>query len=472
MCILSAFSGVTTAQCIAVGAAAVLLAVLATLAYTRWRSRRGADEPAPASPPVPFGSPPQPSASPIFTRSSKYPAALLVTSIMFPGAAGVTTMMLALLKRDIWINQSPRRAFIFGTLIAFGAWILAAPFFRRFGDARTADTGTYSQLASRALALRGRLSSAGVAYDPDAEHPLAAAESALGLWGYPPSTGVPWATGAGYDAVRRLIHAAEEAQLPTEGADAIYVGLVDRAALNDSHVPGWLDQVRWLDEAIRGLGGPEILEGLPGEPASPPSRPVMAAEQAAAILRWTRSSLNSFRDSRREELTTVRNQLFGTVLFTGLMAYLLLGIALFAGAKPPNIIAGVVFYTIGALVGLFKRLHSRFATPTIAVSETIDFTTVRLIATPLFSGLAAIGGVVVTSLLLSLNTTKGQAAPQLKEVFDLGLNPGGILAAAVFGLTPALLVNALERKADKWKTELASATPTESQAAPPVAATR
>jgi hypothetical protein len=416
---------------------------------------------------------PEERSSPIFTRNSKYPAGLLVTSIMFPGAAGATTMMLSLLGRDIWINQSPRRAFIFGTLIAFTAWILSAPLFRRFGDARTADTGTYSQLAARALALRGRMSKQGAPYDPDAEHPLAAAESALGLWGYPAATGVPWATGAGYDAVRRLIHAAEEAQLPTHGEDAIYVALVDRSALNESHVPGWVDQVRWLDEAIHGLGGPVIEKGLPVPLTSPPApAPVLSPEQAAAVLRWTRAALNTFRDSRREELTTVRNQLFGTVLFTGLMAYLLLGIALFAGAQPKNIIAGVVFYTVGALVGLFKRLHSRFATPAIAVSETIDFTTVRLIATPLFSGLAAIGGVVVTSLLLSLNTTKGGSAPQLTEVFDLGQNPGGILAAAVFGLTPALLVNALERKADKWKTELASATPTESQAAPPSPATR
>jgi hypothetical protein len=391
---------------------------------------------------------------------------------MFPGAAGATTMMLALLQRDIWINQSPRRAFIFGTALAFTAWVLVAPLFRRFGDARTADTGTYSQLAARALALRGRMSKQGAPYDPNAEHPLAAAESALGLWGYPAATGAPWATGAGYDAVRRLLHAAEEAQLPTQGEDAIYAALVDRAALNDSHVPGWMDQVRWLDEAIRGLGGPVIVKGLPSQPTSPPTPSgALSAEQAAAVLRWTRAALNSFRDSRREELTTVRNQLFGTVLFTGLMAYLLLGIALFAGAEPKNIIAGVVFYTIGALVGLFKRLHSRFATPTIAVGETIDFTTVRLVATPLFSGLAAIGGVVVTSLLLSLNSTKGASTPQLTEIFDLGKNPGGILAAAVFGLTPALLVNALERKADKWKTELASATPTESQAAPPAAAT-
>ena len=63
--------------------------------------------------------------------------------------------------------------------------------------------------------------------------------------------------------------------------------------------------------------------------------------------------------------------------------------------------------------------------------------TARLMAAPLYSGLAAIGGVLVVQQ-------------------NLALNVANILIAAAFGLTPSLLTSAIQKEADQYKTDLKS----------------
>jgi hypothetical protein len=53
------------------------------------------------------------------------------------------------------------------------------------------------------------------------------------------------------------------------------------------------------------------------------------------------------------------------------------------------------------------------------------------------------------------------AVPPLSEVFAIGDNPLGLIAAAVFGFTPSLLSTSLQNRADKWKEELKSSAPAE-----------
>ena len=83
--------------------------------------------------------------------------------------------------------------------------------------------------------------------------------------------------------------------------------------------------------------------------------------------------------------------------------------------------------------------------------------------TPLASGLAAIGGVVITAYATALNTGVNSSVqvPPLSQVFDIAANPLGLIAAAVFGFTPSLLAASLQSRADKWKEELKSSAPGE-----------
>ena len=109
----------------------------------------------------------------------------------------------------------------------------------------------------------------------------------------------------------------------------------------------------------------------------------------------------------------------------------------------------------------------------------------RLIQTPLFSGLAAVGGVVLLSIVPALTppvttstpskpassfpgattttTTAAQPAatstntiPSLDAIFDLSSNEKGLVIAAIFGLTPTLLVARLRAQSEGLKSGLKS----------------
>ena len=68
-----------------------------------------------------------------------------------------------------------------------------------------------------------------------------------------------------------------------------------------------------------------------------------------------------------------------------------------------QIIAGGTFYLIGASVGLFRQLRQA-ATAETVTEEDFGLGMVRLVHTPLASGLAAIGGVVLTAYATAFST--------------------------------------------------------------------
>jgi hypothetical protein len=78
---------------------------------------------------------------------------------------------------------------------------------------------------------------------------------------------------------------------------------------------------------------------------------------------------------------------------------------------------------------------------------------VRLVQTPLFSGLAAVGGVVLVRLAQGQGAKTGEAFT-LATTFDLAQNPYGLVAAAFFGLAPALLLSGLQQRIDSYRTDL------------------
>jgi hypothetical protein len=176
------------------------------------------------------------------------------------------------------------------------------------------------------------------------------------------------------------------------------------------------------------------------------------------------------------------------------------------------VLAGTVFFMAGALVGLFKRLRDDSASDSSA-EEDYGFSRARLVHTPLFSGLAAIGGVILFAMIpwlinlelitpasstppsvivsttpIGATITPASAAnnsavatvaptelpttppeseepstvvvqrslPQLQDIFSLRRNPFGIVVAAAFGLVPALLIGALQRQIDEYKKDLRS----------------
>ena len=209
-----------------------------------------------------------------------------------------------------------------------------------------------------------------------------------------------------------------------------------------------------------------------------------ASAQARFILRDVRHAINQYRDARREGLARARNQLIWTGLITGLLAYSLLAFAVLVAVPYKSLIAGLVFFLVGAVVGLFDQL--RVSTATESGTEDFGLGQARLFYTPVLSGLAAIGGVLITAMLYAslsgplltftyptpsatpdasaggnaLNQARSAqvdlAPPRLDQNFDLEDDRFGLVIAAVFGLTPSLLVARLQGQADRYKADLQS----------------
>src|SRR5215467_992245 len=192
------------------------------------------------------------------------------------------------------------------------------------------------------------------------------------------------------------------------------------------------------------------INGPSAAPASTSDAPVETEEQvsdeeiqARSDLREVRHVLNEFRDNRWEAIVRVRNQFVCTMILTGLTMYVLLQFAILAGAPPATMRSVTAFFLVGALVGLFYRLYTESQT-----SKSIDdyrLALARLVAIPLFSGLAAVGGVLLT-----------QTVTSTVNVFDPKNILAELIVAAAFGLTPSLLFGMLQKQTEQYKTDLKS----------------
>ncbi|MBV9257515.1 MAG: hypothetical protein JO215_05805, partial [Ktedonobacteraceae bacterium] len=117
------------------------------------------------------------------------------------------------------------------------------------------------------------------------------------------------------------------------------------------------------------------------------------------------------------------------------------------------IAAAAAFYLVGAVTGLFGRFY-REAMADTAVDD-FGFSTARLVATPLLSGLAGIGGVMLTVMLTALGDTLGNTGNiTMNNIFHM--DPRLFFVAAIFGLTPNLLIKGLQEEASKYATDIQS----------------
>ena len=182
--------------------------------------------------------------------------------------------------------------------------------------------------------------------------------------------------------------------------------------------------------------------GRPNDPSNEYSDDINIRTQARTIIREVRVTLHQFRDDCWERLVRVRNHLVRMTLLTGIALYLLLELAILAGADVQMIIAATVFYLVGAIVGLYSRLYEQARSETSV--DDFNLASARLLAAQLYSGIAAIGGVVIVQRAILASST----------VFNLNLS--NILIAAAFGLTPSLFTNAIQKEAEQYKTDLKS----------------
>jgi putative effector of murein hydrolase LrgA (UPF0299 family) len=134
------------------------------------------------------------------------------------------------------------------------------------------------------------------------------------------------------------------------------------------------------------------------------------------------------------------------MILTGLILYIFIEFVIITINKVeiemPMLEAATIFFFVGAVVGLFGRLYDQSKTDTSI--DDFRLAAARLIAAPLYSGIAALGGVLIVQ----------RAVLGSNNMFELSLST--VLVAAVFGLTPSLFTNAIQKEADQYKSDLSS----------------
>jgi hypothetical protein len=335
-----------------------------------------------------------------------------------------------------------------------------------------AQVRAYSELSLRTDQLLSRLQV--IAKDKGGEPAYQEACSALDLASGDLKSNEPgpqWASAIGYVNAWRAIHRSEEALIDVDEPSVVTAGaLLDDLRLDGSTIPGRDRLVLFLHQAldeIDPVAATRYLQIRPSErmATAPDSIQELAHLRARAMLREVRRAINDFRDARTEDIIKTRNILRRTFAFAALVSYALLAVAVLVDTKPALIANAAGLFLIAALVGLFQRLNNT----QVGQSTVDDFglDDAQLLAGPLVSGIAGIGGVVLIAAApvaaaafgaVNGATTTGVAVPTLDfaAIFDIARNPLAVLVAAIFGLTPRLLLSRLESETARLKSDIRS----------------
>lgn len=355
-----------------------------------------------------------------------------------------------------------------GAAAALGIWVFVAPVMRWIAEADKAQPRSYGELVIRTRGLATKL------HEIQALPPQESSETEARLklaWSYvryleaelgdpdenrPASAGFRYANAVGYMNLWRALHRAEELLILIQPKQEAFA-----ASLNDSLRLSSMPSATIYSAKIRkalAVFGKEAAPAICDDTvklAEPPEPPDTQAT-AIAVLSEVRHAFNIYKDDTWERLIRQRNRLLRTVLITSTVALLMLTIAVLFGVSKSALSAAVAIALVGAIVGLFARLGAEAkAGPAL---DDFGLFEARLLATPILSGLAAIGGVLVLTFgasFLTTGTASAETQTTLEKAFSLSDNPRALVTAALFGLTPELLTGWLSKQSETIRTELA-----------------
>jgi len=397
-------------------------------------------------------------------------ASAVLTAALLPGLAATVSVALYIAQGQWvgWLNDGGPRAYLVGSAVGVIAWLLLAVAARGIATPAGGNPSAYGQLCEMLADLEANHRSLeGEAVNASGRTALAVAGEHLrymrACLDGDRLPGQAWAFGSGYVGLWRRAHRVEEELLMVRPrATVIGAAVHDMLRLTGSTIP---KRERLLAELVEAMGAidPRATATYLGAAQLRGRAPARGPELGPrAVLVAVRRSINDFRDQRRAGLVRARNHLLATMAATGLVTYVFLGIAFLMQAPVSAIVAFSAFYLTGAVVGLFRQLQA--ASTRYAVAED-DFglSYARLMHAPLFSGLAAVAGVMLTALASQLmlangttGATSGLKIPSLDQVFSLSTNQGGLVFAAMFGLVPNLFIARLQLRAESYKDDLRS----------------
>ena len=434
-----------------------------------------------------------------------YGAALVAGYAVVPGIATVFTVIFFLATSNVpgW------QIVLWGFIVTGVLWLVLSVPLSALTSARAANPHNYGLLENRLSRLETRLFvlQSTTSEDQLKQYQRVALEEAydnltkLQALIYSSTSRLPWVLAMGYVNAWNWLHRTEEALIKIEPVEMVVSGAYhDYMAISNSKMNNSQDLLTNLTSATKTLdptfanvfaatslspGESEVLGeigqnvnkiersvhqiavklGLPlndgddsSAKADQDNSSVPDAEANARVTLYEiRRALNEFRDTQRLGLVSVRNQLMANIFVTGLVTYALLCTVVLAvsttnipgQAGRATILAAVIFYIVGAISGLFGRIYNESRANN--GGDDYGLSLVRLISTPLISGLAGIGGAFLYNILV-LQGALG-ASVNLSTIFTIN-RLDYLIAAAIFGFAPNLLMRGLQ--SNKYVTALQS----------------
>lgn len=421
-----------------------------------------------------------------------YAASLVETLVGVPIVASIVTLGIYF---SIPVSTAPNwYPVVFGMLYTYIAWWVIALPFSYLTTVQASNPRSYGLLITRLHQLEARLMEI-EAQSRDgksgqmARYQLVALREAYKnfedldrlLYKYP--SGLQWVLYMGYINAWGMLHRAEEALIEVEPVEMVIRGaLHDKLAIQDSNLSSREELLKKMRQAVKELYpamesrfrtnrpdengeefhklkkhlkqiadklGMELNDDLTDTYLDNQVISVEAEARARLTLREIRRTLNGFRDHLWEGLVRARNNLFATIFIAGLVTHILLVIFILSSSSTQSeLLATAVFYSVGAVFGLAGRIY-RESQMSTAVDD-YGLSLARLIATPVLSGLAGLGGVLLFSTILVESSPSS-----ITSIFTLN-QLDFIIAAAIFGLTPNLLIRGLQQRAEKYMSALKS----------------
>jgi hypothetical protein len=370
---------------------------------------------------------------------------LLAAIIPLPFLAALITIIVYLSPSSFqWLGASAM-VIILGLIITLVLWLLLAIPCRSFATAKGGKPSDFASLQRTAVFLKeqlGIVKSERATQDTEYKAAIADIESnRKNYYDMLNCNGLPWVSYTGYVSMWDRINKIDEAMIGVLPCQTVIESAnYDELSLTDSGVPGSNDLLTLLDKAIA------TLSSDPTSPSAVNNGQVsqQSEQKARANIRKVKSALHKFTNERWDGLVRARNQLMVTAFLTTFFTYILVIIAILANVPRMNTIDAMVFYFLGAIVGLFGRLFDERNADT--VMDDYGLSMARIIVTPLISGLAALVGVLFVTTSSTIDT-----------IYNITLQ--NLVFAAVLGFAPNILISSLQSKSEEIKGQLKGASP-------------
>ena len=427
-----------------------------------------------------------------------YCASLFECVMVVPIIASAVTIGLYFSSAPIAPGWQP---VVFGALFTYIAWLIISVFVTYFSTFEGGNVHSYGLLTTRLRQLEARLDEIDFqSLDGNskklAEYQLVALKEAketvadLKSYLYKFPAGLQWVLALGYINAWGKLHRAEEALIEVEPVEVVIrEALHDKLAIQGSRISNRDELLKKLRQAVKELNpamesrfkmyqpeedneeirelkkavkkiaakvGIDLDDDLSDKGTENQGISAEAEARARLTMREVRRVLNDFRDHQWEGLIRARNQLACTIFVAGLMTHILLCIFILSGYPTKNeYLAAAAFYMVGAVAGLLGRIYRESQIST--GFDDYGLSLARLVAIPILSGLAGVGGVLLFSTLLSAEpiTSTTNFSLSFANIFAL-YRPEYIIAAAFFGLTPNLIIRGLQQRSERYISALKS----------------